>query len=480
MTKSFFSLVIILLSINSFSQTDFNTIIKDGDNAMKNNNFVDALKKYDAAEAAYPSRKDEVKVKRDILFSKIAAVGRSTGTANNQIKRLLDTIQGQKETIKMAFDLASSNLELARINIAKSQRYINGLNLAKGNLAIVFNVPKGGSNPQYGFINKNGDVVIGYKYDHAAPFDYTGFARVKRINLSGSNNKNWEETTYLIDTAGREYPSAHFITGLRPANTALDLRDSVLEEFPSAIFSHPQLKVLLLQGDLQTVVPLPAEIQKMKSLECFSSLSYIFDSIPAEIGQLNNLRSLIISYGQLKRLPSAIVKLEKLQSLELSGNSMTAFPEGIVSLLQLRSLSLASNSIDKIPGQIGALVNLQKLDLQWNRLVTLPPQIGNLKNLQFLNLDKNKFEELPREIGLLKNLQDLVLTGNQLRSFPMQILPLTNLESLDLSSNKLLKTIPPEISQLKNLRTLKLTDTAIPVSDQARIRNLLPWCYIIF
>ena len=380
----------------------------------------------------------------------------------------------------MAFDLASSNLELARINIAKSQRYINGLNLAKGNLAIVFNVPKGGSNPQYGFINKNGDVVIGYKYDDAAPFDYTGFASVKRINLSDSGNKKWEETTYLIDTSGREYPSAHIIGDLRSGITALDLRDEVLEEYPSEMFSHPQLKILLLQGDLQTVITLPAEIQKMKSLECFSSLGYVFDSIPAQIGQLDNLRSLIISYGRLKSLPAEIKNLEKLQSLELSGNSMTAFPEGIVSLIQLRSLNLASNSLDKLPGQIGDLVNLQKLDLQWNRLTSLPPQIAHLKNLQFLNLDKNRFEQLPPEIGQLKSLQDLVLTGNPLRSFPMQILPLTNLESLDLSSNKLLKTIPTEITQLKNLRTLKLTDTAIPVSDQARIRNLLPWCYIIF
>ena len=478
--KKVFFLLLIFYSVNSFSQTDFNSIIRDGDNAMKNGNFLDALKKYDAAEAFDPSKKKEVKAKRDILFNKIAAAGRSTGSANAQVKKLLDTIQNQKETIKMAYDLARANLELASINIARSQKYINGLNLAKGNLALVFNVPKGGSNPKYGYINKNGDVVIDYKYDNANPFDYTGFARVARTNLTGSDKKKWAETTYLVDTTGKEYESAYHIFEINNSTTALDLRDSTFEQFPSGIISQSQLKILLLQGDLHTPMMLPKEIQKMQNLECLSSLSYVFDSIPSEIGQLVNLRSLIISYGQLKYLPADIVKLEKLQSLDLSGNSMISFPVGIFSLSQLQSLNLASNSFDNIPGEIGNLGKLLKLDLQWNKLKTLPAQIGNLKKLQSLNLDKNLLDTLPADMGMLTDLQELVISGNQFKSFPKQVLPLTNLELLDLSSNRSLKTIPPEINQLTNLRTLKLSNTAIPVSEQERIKNLLPWCYIIF
>lgn len=426
--------IIILIPLFLFSvipgltQTDYNSIIRDGDKAMQNGNYLDALKKYDAAEA---------------------------------------------------FDLASANLDLASINIAKAQKYINGLNLAKGNLAIVLNVPKGGTNPKYGFINKNGDVVIDYKYEDAAPFDYTGFARMKRTNHTGSKN-NWEETTYLIDITGKEYKSAYSLVDLKKDITALDLRDTTIEAFPSGIFSQPQLKVLLLQGDLQTPITIPGEIKKLQNRECFSSLSYIIDSLPSETGLLNNLKSLIVSYSHLKSLPADIVKLEKLESLDLSGNSMAVFPAEIFSLSQLQSLNMASNSFDKIPEQIGNLEKLQQLDLQWNKLKSLPAQVGKLKNLQYLNLDKNILESLPDEIGQLKNLQDLVLTGNKLTGFPMEILPLTNLESLDLSANRSLKTIPPEISKLKNLRTLKLVNTSIPVSEQTRIKNLLPWCYIIF
>lgn len=458
----------LLCTIHIFSQT-YNEVITDGDNLMNRGKYVEALKKYDAAEALDPTKKNEVKIKRDKLFNKISTVGRSASNASVEIKKLLDTIQNQKETVKMALELASAN-------ITKAQKYINGLNLGRGNLALV-NKPDRSNNNKYGFINKNGDLVIDNKYDDANPFDYTGFARVSRINYSGSI---WSEITYLVDTAGHEYKSAYQIDNLKSGITALDLRDSIFNRLPLEIFSQSELKVFLLQGNLQTPLSLPGEIKNIQNLESFSSIGYILESLPSEIGLLSKLRTLQLSYCQLNNLPPDIVKLERLQVLDLSSNAMNAFPSEVFSMLQLQSLNLASNGFENIPEQISNLEKLITLDLNWNKLKTLPKQFGNLRKLQYLNLDKNLLNTLPTEIGNLKDLQELILSGNQFESFPMQILTMTNLELLDMSSNRALKTIPAEISKLKNLRSLKLINTSIPISEQNKIRNLLPWCYIIF
>ncbi|MEH2117199.1 COR domain-containing protein [Nostoc sp.] len=73
-----------------------------------------------------------------------------------------------------------------------------------------------------------------------------------------------------------------------------------------------------------------------------------------------------------------------------------------------------------------------------------------------LDLSGKGLTTLPREIVQLTNLRSLNLYGNQLSSLPPEIGQLTNLRSLDLSSNQL-SSLPPEIVQLTNLQTLKLS-----------------------
>src|SRR5688572_22207134 len=188
---------------NSFvySQTDFFSILKAGDEALKRKDYQGALNQYNAAEAwdTDPAKKIIVRKKIDSLFKKISQLGGASVSAQKEIKKLLDTIQYQKETIKTSLDLASTN-------IARSQKFINGLNLVNDNLAIAFNVPKGGSSPGYGFINKNGETVINFIYNNASPFDYTGFAQVEAIR---KQDTAWKPFIYLIDTSGNEFKLAN-------------------------------------------------------------------------------------------------------------------------------------------------------------------------------------------------------------------------------------------------------------------------------
>ena len=73
-----------------------------------------------------------------------------------------------------------------------------------------------------------------------------------------------------------------------------------------------------------------------------------------------------------------------------------------------------------------------------------------------LDLSENQLKTLPPEIGELKNIISLKLSRNQLTTLPAEIEKLKILTTLGLSRNQL-KTLPPEIGELKNLTSLDLS-----------------------
>ncbi|HIK06230.1 MAG TPA: leucine-rich repeat domain-containing protein [Trichormus sp. M33_DOE_039] len=76
-------------------------------------------------------------------------------------------------------------------------------------------------------------------------------------------------------------------------------------------------------------------------------------------------------------------------------------------------------------------------------------------NVTELDLSGKGLKTLPPEIGQLVNLRSLNLSSNQLSSLPPKIVQLLNLRSLNLNSNKL-SSLPLEIGHLVNLQTLDL------------------------
>ena len=73
-----------------------------------------------------------------------------------------------------------------------------------------------------------------------------------------------------------------------------------------------------------------------------------------------------------------------------------------------------------------------------------------------INFSKNKITSLPKEISQLKNLKTLNLKNNKITSLPKEIGNLERLENLLLNSNDL-ETIPDEVSELKNLQSACMT-----------------------
>ena len=514
--------VLFLLATTASSQNNFNTIISDGDKAMKAGNFLDALKKYDAAEALDPSKKEKIKDKRTELFNKIELLRKDALKAKEDTRKLLVEVQAQKKIADSA--------------LAQAEKFIDALDLDEGKLALAY------KNGKIGYINQVGDLVIPYRYETAGAFDNTGFAKVQTIEEFAIPNTlgvktEFRPVDYLIDQSDKQYKVAYRLEDIKTEEEiidtikikALDLRNIRLNGFPPQILEHTQLAILILDPGLKkenNFNTIPKEIQTIGGLEFLSLRKCKIDSLPAEIGGLKNLQTLDLRENNLRSLPPEITQLKELRTLNIKENNLEALPEnigqlknleillvtdnpvksipaglfelpslkildlrksslkswpnGLGKIVSLQHLNFADNSLKTFPAEILQLTKLETLDLSFNQLKILPATIKRLTQLRSLNLRANELNELVAGIESLKNLQVLDLSGNNLASFPSQILQLKNLESLDLSFNKSLKTIPPQISQLKQLNVLKLNNTAIPDSEKQKIQGLIPWCNIIF
>ncbi len=103
--------------------------------------------------------------------------------------------------------------------------------------------------------------------------------------------------------------------------------------------------------------------------------------------------------------------------------------------------------------------NIKRLVIKSVR--TIPHEIKAFCNLNSLTIngsdnyygDKISLESLPDEISQLKKITTLDLSNNKLSSISPHLLKIKNLESLNLSENEI-KSLPKEIEQLTNLQSL--------------------------
>ncbi|UOB18384.1 leucine-rich repeat domain-containing protein [Abyssalbus ytuae] len=89
-------------------------------------------------------------------------------------------------------------------------------------------------------------------------------------------------------------------------------------------------------------------------------------------------------------------------------------------------------------------------------------EVDDQGNITSLTISDKNLETIPPEIGQLTNLKSLSLSNNQLTfaGMPTEIGKLESLESLDLSANQL-ENIPAEILQLKSLNYLILSNNQL-------------------
>ena len=135
----------------------------------------------------------------------------------------------------------------------------------------------------------------------------------------------------------------------------------------------------------------------------------------------------------------------------------------------LKQMQQMTISNDKNPSSsIFCLINLQQLTLT-NTNLTLLPEIKNLGKLSVLKITSDNGAvgaQLPSEISQLKSLGTLALTNIiNLESLPVEIEELTSLQTLTLTQiPKLVSIAPSQLGQLTNLVALDLVD--VPQVDK--------------
>lgn len=92
--------------------------------------------------------------------------------------------------------------------------------------------------------------------------------------------------------------------------------------------------------------------------------------------------------------------------------------------------------------------------MNWG-LTEITPEITQLIHLEILSLISNLLKTIPPFIGELKNLRELALPMNQIREIPPEITQLPNLQILELSLNKI-SEVPAFIGELTQLHQLSL------------------------
>ncbi|MCP4131884.1 MAG: WGR domain-containing protein [bacterium] len=149
---------------------------------------------------------------------------------------------------------------------------------------------------------------------------------------------------------------------------------------------------------------------------------------------------------------------QEVEEFDFTAKKLTAFPGPLSQLSSLKKLTLNDNNIEKIPAEIKNLANLEELYLHGCKLKTLPPEIGELKKLTVLDISGNELESIPDEIGNLENLRVLHIKRNK-APLPATISKLKNLEELSIrgSSNARFSEFPEQITDLKSLRILDIS-----------------------
>jgi Leucine-rich repeat (LRR) protein len=149
--------------------------------------------------------------------------------------------------------------------------------------------------------------------------------------------------------------------------------------------------------------------------------------------------------------------LKNLRSLEICEYFIenTIFIKSICSLQNLEQLQLpllVKNT--SLPKELNNLKKLKELVINLRSFNSFPEEILELKSLETLHLREINFSEITADLSQLNQLKRLVIERGDLKSIPKSVFKLKNLEELIFLDG--VDKIPIEISQLQNLKILKL------------------------
>ena len=200
---------------------------------------------------------------------------------------------------------------------------------------------------------------------------------------------------------------------------------------------------------------LPEEIGQFVQLEKIDLDGNKLEGLPESIGQLENLKEIRLRDNKISGLPESFSNLKKLHSLDVQLNKFKSFPVELLQLTKLKTLNLCSNKIKKWPKSLKCFNNLTHLSYGDGIAMEIPSCFFTLPSLESLVIYHANLKSIQPEIANLRNLKSLELTLCELRQFPIAVCELENLEELSLNSNDI-QEYPDNVANLSKLKHLNI------------------------
>ncbi|KAM3338573.1 hypothetical protein P3S68_030659 [Capsicum galapagoense] len=280
--------------------------------------------------------------------------------------------------------------------------------------------------------------------------------------------------------------------GHLPRLRVIDIQNNQLEgSIPTSLFQNQKVQKISLAYNSLSGPLLLDEGNIVSNLE-FLGISHnkISGHIPSSICQLTELKVLSISFNKITGdLPKNISCLSNLEGFYVGENPITGtIPSSLANISRLQNLFCGNNRLmGKIPPEIGKLSNLRELNFaqNYNLIGEIPEDIFNISSLETINFSSNNLSHrILTSTGLhLPNLKHLHLSDNQLEGeIPLFITNASKLETLDLAGNFLTGTIPNNLGNLRELRSLLLHHNHLtnePREHELRFFNSLVDCRML-
>ena len=171
--------------------------------------------------------------------------------------------------------------------------------------------------------------------------------------------------------------------------------------------------------------------------------------------------------GELKQLTEV-----QLVEMTLSKCKLTAVPVAVFSFREsLTKLCLSHNALTEIPQTLCVLTGLTHLNLSCNALTGLPAEITQLSALMEINIMSNRFEELPCGLFQIGTLEHILADENKMTTIDVASLKgLARLSTLSLRNNYI-KSVPPELGLLEQIKSLCIDGNVFRVPRQAIVQK---------
>ncbi|XP_078364681.1 leucine-rich repeat serine/threonine-protein kinase 1-like isoform X2 [Oculina patagonica] len=291
----------------------------------------------------------------------------------------------------------------------------------------------------------------------------------------------------------------------------LSANDNELKFVPASLLQIPTLKKLHLArnnitslcGDPNDSDELGSSMTDSETWGCTAlkvlSLSYNkLECLPRGIQGAIGLTKLLVDHNKLRDFPMPwkcpleildlshnnlshfscnleMVWSSSLKRLNLSNNHLGTISWNVCQLMVLQDLDLSHNSIRLLPKpEFWRCSTLHKFNLSYNKLSAKPlvdPQATSPKRFPFSGVFKTTGQEDSQDIKtdcefpaslLAPTLETLLLSDNNLQVVPVSICGLMSLIELDLSNNPDLRTLPPELGNLRECWQLRLNKLYLP------------------